>query len=212
MFVSLLEGRCLPVPDRSHVITVEAASTGGKRSIRVDVADNNRSVTIRADRTYDTAGDAELAVNLRNETGPPGSVLFVGADWQDLQGNGQTFTWTTHEEINIFLFAHLVGAWSRGTSVPADSLQKPVNGNVVATFEIGEDGWLRPNFHQSNDFYVSFRTLEAPQDITFNYTTRDKVETILRSPLNREAGFDADFGTFLDDCILTAEEMIDEQL
>ena len=196
--------------DRSHIVSVESASTGGIRSLRVDVAQDARSATIRQDATYDQPGDAELAVNLRNTTSNPGGIVFLGADWSELAGNGQTFQWSTGQEIDIQIFARLVGAFSRGTSVPAASAQEPITGlSPIATFEIGEDGWLRPDFSQSNDWYVSFRTLEQPRDQDFKYTSFDVVKTILRANPGRQGGFDANFTARLNQCIHSAEARIE---
>ena len=195
--------------DRSHIITAESAMTGGIRSIRIDIHDDVRSATIRQDAAYDQPGDAELAVNLRNTTSNPGGVLLLGADWSELAGNGQTFQWQTSQEVDVQVYARQIGAWPRGTSVPAASAQEPITGTPVATFEIGEDGWLRPNFQQSNDWYVSFRTLQVPRDIGFRYTNFDVVKTILRASPTRKAGFDANFTGRLNQCILSAEARID---
>ena len=198
---------------RSHIISVQSAMTGGIRSLRVDVADDARSATVRQDSVYDTPGDAELAVNLRNVTSNPGNVLLIGAVWAELAGNGQTFTWTTTQEINLQVFARVTGAWPRANSQPGDATQKPVDdgrGNILAaTFEIGEDGWLRPDFTQHNDWYVSFRTVEPPREVAHRYTTFDAVKTILRSNPSRQAGFEANFTDRLNECISAAERRID---
>ena len=198
---------------RSHIISVESAMTGGVRSLRVDVADNARSMVVRQDSVYDTTGDAELAVNLRNVTSQPGNILLIGAVWSDLAGNGQTFTWTTDQEINLQVFARVTGAWPRANSRPGDATQKPVDdghGNILAaTFEVGEDGWLRPDFTQGNDWYVSVRTVEAPRDVAHRYTSFEAVKTILRSNPTRQAGFEANFTDRLNECIASAERKID---
>ena len=195
--------------DRSHIISAESAMTGGIRSIRIDVAEDARSATIRQDNVYDTAGDAELAITLRNTTSNPGGILLVGADWSELAGNGQTFRWQTNQEIDLQVFARQVGAWPRGTSVPAASSQEPITGTPVATFQIGEDGWLRPDFRQTNDWYVSFRTLDTPREQTFRYTSFEAVKVILRASPTRKAGFDANFTDRLNQCIYSAEARID---
>ena len=198
---------------RSHIISVESAMTGGIRSLRVDVADNARSMVVRQDSVYDTTGDAELAVNLRNVTSNPGNVLLIGAVWADLAGNGQTFTWTTDQQINLQVFARTVGAWPRANSQPGDATQKPVEdgrGNILAaTFEVGEDGWLRPDFTQHNDWYVSVRTVDAPRAVAHRYTSFEAVKTILRSNPTRQAGFEANFTDRLNECISSAERKID---
>ena len=195
--------------DRSHIVSVESASTGGIRSIRIDVAEDARSAIIRQDNTYDTAGDEELAVTLRNTTSNPGGVVLLGADWSELAGNGQTFQWSTGQEIDIQVYARLVGRFTRGTSVPSASPQEPITGTPIAVFEIGEDGWLRPDFRQTNDWYVSFRSLDTPRDQTFRYTSFDVVKTILRASPTRKAGFDANFTDRLNQCIYSAEARID---
>ena len=198
---------------RPHIVSVESAATGGIRSIQVDVAEDARSVRIFRDTDYDTSGDCQIGVNLVNVTSNPSGVLNIGADWNDLQGDGQQFSWTTSQQIAIQIIGRNTGAWTRSTSVPASSGQKPVSitaGQPLAgAFFIGSDGWLRPDFRQQNDFYVSFRTLEVPRQVSHRYTDLDKVKTILRAAQNREAGFDANFEERLNDCISSAEARID---
>ena len=187
--------------------------TGGVRAIRVDVDEDARGATIRRDTDYDNAPDCEIAVNLRNTTSNPAGVLFLGADWSELQGDGQTFEWDTNQEIDLQVFGRVVGAWTRTASVPAASTQEPIasgGGNTLAaTFEIGEDGWLRPDFTQGNDFYVSFRSLSVPTAVVHRYTDSDRLRVILRAATNREAGWHASFAVRADDCIASAERRID---
>ena len=187
--------------------------TGGIRSIRVDVDEDARGATIRRDADYDNAPDCEIAVNLRNVTSNPGGVLLVGADWDELQGDGQQFSWDTSQEVDLQVLGRVTGPFARGMSVPAASPQEPVNAgggtSLAATFQIGEDGWLRPDFTQGNDFYVSFRTVEPPSVVSHRYTDVERVRTILRAAENREAGWHSNFAGRVDDCISSAEQRID---
>lgn len=205
--------------DRDIVVAVESASTGGVLGLRLSAAENGRSLTVRRDTTYDsgTASDLiGLGVNVVNRTSAEGTVLNLGADWDELQGNGQTFAWTTAEEVAVKVYAIPLGHTSnRAASVPATATPKPLITSglgLAMTLEIGEDAYFRPDQAQSNDYYASVRQVIPPEDETFYYTTRDKVEARLLTPTNREAGFDVDFHDIITDCILAAEAQLDVYL
>ena len=202
--------------DRAIIVAVESGSTGAVLGLRLSAAEDGQSVNVRQDATYDEGNPQDLiglGANVVNRTSTQGSVVNLGATWSELSGDGQTFRWTTHEEIAVQVFAIPLGHHSRGTSVPAGSAQRPLTGlSAAMTLEIGEDGYFRPDSTQLNDFYASVRQLVRPEDAVFHYTTRAKVETRLLSPRNREAGWEADFGEIITDCILAAEAQLDEYL
>ena len=208
--------------DRSIIVAVESASTGGVLGLRLTVAADRRSVAIRRDTTYNRGNPSDLiglgvGVVSVTQANPPqvGTIVNLGGDWNDLDGDGQTFSWTTNEQIDVHIYAIPLGhTRNRGTSVPADATQKPLITSglgLAATLEIGEDGYFRPDFSQDNNYYASLRDIPGP-DVVFHYTTREKVETRLLTPTNLEAGFDTDFRDVLTDCIRAAEDMLDEYL
>ena len=202
--------------NRDIIVAVESASTGAILGLRLAAAEDGRSLNVRQDATYDEGNPTDLiglGVNVVNRTSTEGSVVNLGATWSELAGNGQTFRWTTAEEIAVQVLAIPSGHNQRGTPVPSGSAQRPIPGLTPAmTLEIGEDAFFRPDSGQLNDYYASVRQLVPPDDATFHYTTRDKVETRLLIPRNREAGWDASFRDILTDCILAAEAQLEEYL
>ena len=169
--------------DRSIIVAVESGSTGAVLGLRLSAAEDGRSVNVRQDATYNTGNPQDLiglGVNVVNRTSTEGSVVNLGATWSELAGNGQTFTWTTNEEIAVKIYAIPLGHNQRGTPVPAGSAQRPIPGlSAAMTLEIGEDAYFRPDGTQLNDYYASIRQLVPPEDAVFHYTTRDKVKSRL---------------------------------
>ena len=195
--------------DRSIIVAVESASTGGVLGLRLTVAADRRSVLIRRDTTYNRGNPQDLVglgvgVVSVTQGNPPaiGTIVNLGADWTELDGDGQNFVWTTNEQIDVRIYAIPLGhTRNRGTSVPAAARQKPLitaGLGLAATLEIGEDGYFRPDFSQNSNYYASLRDIPGP-DVVFHYTTREKVETRLLTPANEAAGFDTDFRDIVSD-------------
>ena len=206
--------------DRSIIVAVESEMTGGVLGVRLTGSEDARSVTIRRDTTYNRGNPSDLiglgvGIVSRTQANPPavGTIVNLGADWNELAGDGQTFTWTTAEEIRVIVYAIPSGhTRNRGTSVPAAATQKPLvtaGLGLAAELEVGTDGYFYPRFSQNANYPASLRDIPQP-GVVFHYTTRDKVETRLLTATNLEAGFDRDFRDILTDCILAAEAMLDQ--
>ena len=207
------------MPNREIIVAVESGSTGGVLGVRLTGSADARSVAARRDNTYNRGNPSDLiglGVNVVSVTqgSPPqeGTFVNLGADWTELAGDGQRFVWTTAEEILVRVYAIPLGHHARGTSVPAQAALKPITGlSPAMTLEVGEDGYFRPAQTQNSNFPASVRDIPQP-GVVFNYTTREKVETRLLTPINDEARWDEDFHDILTDCIRAAEAMIDEYL
>ena len=206
--------------DREIIVTVESESTGGVLGLRLTGSEDARSVTIRRDTTYNRGNPSDLiglgvGIVSRTQANPPaiGTIVNLGADWNELAGDGQRFVWTTNEEIRVIVYAIPLGhTRNRGTSVPAQDPKKPLvtaGLGLAAELEIGTDGYFYPRFNQNSDYPASLRDIPQP-GVVFYYTTREKVETRLLTPTNLEAGFDTDFRDILNDCIMAAEAMLDQ--
>ena len=224
--------------DRVYVAAVQQQVGGsGTRGLRITVRDTQGQIglyhaNIRRDDTYDD-GDwivGHLGVTLQNTrdvagqwqltNGGAGADLYVGADWDQLQGNGQGFGWTTGEPVRIQLFARSSPGFQRVGQVGGSFGQRPITGQAAGTQQIAEweittDGWLVvPRVLSSNDWTVTLRpaTIPADPDDDFVYTTRSKVETVLRSPTNQYSGWEASFSSRVGDVIRKTQDYIDAQL
>ena len=205
----------------NNIVVVESSTTGGKRGLLISVADNGQSLTIRRDTTYDATGDVEIGVTIQNVLPTPRSSLYIGADWNQLQGAGQTFDLSPagNNEINILLYARVVGAFARANRVPlsAPSTLTPIDpghGNTLAaTLEIGEDYYIRPDFTQINDYYVSLRPIDRPTDFHGIYTTKEDVINKLGNPKNPESLWNERYGEAggrLEQAILSAVDVLEQ--
>ena len=196
---------------RPHLLSLESASTGGVRSIRVDVDEDAHGMHIYRDADYDTAGDCEIAVAIHTSLGTP--PILSGAVWNQLQGDGVRFEWPTTAVVQLQIFGRVVGAWNTQPGVGPNAMDAPEDnppGQPKAyELDVGEDGWLRPASLQDNNFYFSMRQMDVPRAVSHRYTDIDRVKVILRSVKNREAGFDANFEGRLNDAISSAEKRID---
>ena len=194
-----------------------AGATGNTRSLLISVSQpegSNRweNVTIQRNAGYDEGlgSDFTLAANIYS-----GNALLLGGTWDDLAGDGQQFDATPAAggEISIDVFAQLGGAQpTRGTRIPAGSLQRPVTSAVdaprVYSLTIAEDGYFLPGAQVAN-YEASLRPLAAPTDFVSYYTNVDEVATILRAAQNRESGFRSNFLARIQRAISAAERRID---
>ena len=198
---------------RPNLLTLESASTGGIRSVRVDVDEDGGGIHIYRDSDYDNGADCEIAVALRSTAGSP--ATSIGATWQQLQGDGQRFELPSGLVFNLHIYGRVLGPWLTEAPTPDGSSafrpprDVPPGQPDAYQLEIGTDGWLRPASAQNNDFYFSMRTVDVPRAVTHRYTDIERVKVILRSVKNREAGFDANFEGRLNDAIASAEKRID---
>ena len=203
--------------NREYLLSVKDESDNSVRSIYVSINDTGQQVTVRQDNRYDDGAALNLtgiAVNLYNVSPSPARTVYsAGATWADLVGDGKIFNITTNEEIRLDVCAQRSGQpLTRTTAVPPSTLQ-PVTiqaSDVAGSFEIAEDGWLRPLGNQVSDWHLDLRDLEVPHTgYQGRYTNRDEVRVILRAPTNQSAGFYSNFGDRLDTVIEAAEMKID---
>ena len=161
-------------------------------AIDVSINDAGNSVTIKQSAVWSDISTCDipqqdgLGVWIRNSTSTPASVVSLGADWQDLAGAGQTFTWTTTEEIDILLYGLLTGQYSRGAVVGGEAAQAPIvagSNQFAALLEISENGGLlRPQSTQQANWTFEFLPLQRPSAFSPRYTNEDAVLSLLTTP------------------------------
>ena len=194
--------------------------TGARWSFVLDVDPDGRGMTVSRDPVWtDLAYARTFSVALTLVDRATGTSVNTGAVWGDLGGSGVRFDWGGYgNEVDLRFYGRDAGVWVRTTGHPTGQPQgvSPTGGGgstpvLIGTFEVGEDGALRPLTAPQGDWLLEDRPVAQPAEPDLRYTTLEAVKDMLKSPKTRAAASwsSGDHDHQLSQAIRTAETQVD---